>query len=171
MNDTVKFGALVERCALKPKTAQYVLRTSGALSGMPKAGRQGSHRDFTLRQAVQLAICTHLVEGGVALSNAAKIVRYCESEATKHRRANRSEQRIYASKTLDPWFLIVDDGRYCRLWREQLRRDNNLVDEDDYFNIVTGKRHAASPLKLTRYQVNVTELEYRLWAWIGRTNP
>lgn len=159
----IRFGRLVETCGLKPKTAQYVLRTPGALNGMPQSGRQGSHREFSLRQAVQLAICTLLVEGGVELTTSARIVRYCENQIKKLNRFSRADGRAYFSNVTDPWLLCVDDRQYCKLWREQIRRGDAWADkDDDYFNVLSGKHEPASPLRMTRYEINLTQLEHRL---------
>lgn len=72
----LKLADILSRARLDESTAKYVLRND-YLADMPRAGKQGRHREFTLDQAIRLSICTELVGWGVPLVNAAKALDYC----------------------------------------------------------------------------------------------
>ena len=84
MSRDLKFAEVVKHARLDADRAQYALKHPEYLEKMPIAGSQGLHRTFTWRQAVRLAICTHLVSA----RNSAEEGR---SGAAIHRSANHED--------------------------------------------------------------------------------
>lgn len=160
----MKFGDLVQSARLQPKTAQYVLRTKGGLTGMPKAGTQGSHRDFSLRQAFQLALCTRLVMAGIAIPKAAKVVTYCEKLIPRMGPTKSKNGLLYSSSQSDPWLLRILEDRYCQLWRDRYGEENDLSSETDHFDLSTGKTVSMDlDEHIGLFQWNLTSLEAKLF--------
>jgi len=119
MNTVLKFGEIVKRARLDADRTHYILKR---LAGMPKAGSQGVHRIFTLRQALRLAICTHLISAGATLSRANSLVAYCEKRAREVDSQHEISQKGF--QYLAPgglhWFLDILDGRFAKCWRSPL---------------------------------------------------
>lgn len=160
----MKFGDLVRSARLQPKTAQYVLRTKGGLTGMPKAGTQGSHRDFSLRQAFQLALCTRLVMAGIAIPKAAKVVGYCEKLVPRMGPTKSKNGLLYSSSPSDPWLLRILEDRYCQLWRDRYGEENDNASDVDYFDLATEKTgYTEVDDCIGLFQWNLTGLESKLF--------
>jgi hypothetical protein len=69
MDEFFKYGTIVDRCRLKETTARYAA-ANGLGGRIPEGGKQGRHREFSLEEAMWLALNTHLIMGGASLSQA-----------------------------------------------------------------------------------------------------
>lgn len=61
---TLRFGEIVERSQLETAKANYALKQSEHLRGMPEAGASGRHRQFTPWQAFKLVVFCMLSDYG-----------------------------------------------------------------------------------------------------------
>lgn len=128
----LKLNQIIRRGSLRVATAQYALKNPQLLKGMPKAGSQGLHREFTVQQATRLAICCHLVMGGVPLAKAGPFMDVAEKRVRTLLKLKGKEPIDYTvqSDTM-PWVLEVLDGKFFRIWRGD--RDTRLIHSGQYW--------------------------------------
>lgn len=143
MKHELRFRGVIQRGRLDPDRAQYVLKHLPL--AMPKAGSQGRHRVFTIRQAVRLAIATHLVGGGVPVKMVGRLVLFCERivrERTRHKAKTKTSREfsLYDAPDGEHWFVEVRDGR-----RASCRQQ------------VQVKQHEDPPPHVIRVPFNTTE--------------
>ncbi len=163
MMKRLKFSKVVKRARLDVSTAQYALKHPEYLKGMPKAGSQGSHREFSLQQAVRLAICTHMTMAGVPLKHAGKIVDFCEHQIRCDQPELFGRRVTYRRIDFSEWAVEVLDATMVRVWSEGLRK---YVGDPTwaYLDLDSGrvKRTQGKAEELVRVELNLTELERKL---------
>lgn len=161
VSETIKFTDVIKRAQIDRSSAQHALKHPEHLLGMPEAGTQGVHRMFSLEQAMALAICVHMLKIGVPLARAGQIVEFCRKRIKRFAAPADRKSRPYRSEILDPWKLTVLDQRYVRLWREQLARESDRNDKDEFVNIVTGEVDVVLDGSIET-TLNLTKLESHL---------
>lgn len=160
--DHLKFGDIVRRARLDPDRTQYVLKR---LTGMPKAGSQGVHRSFNLRQAMRLAICTLLAGAGVSLKRAGAIASHCEQRVRDSGDEEAQNGLQYSAPGGLHWMLDVLDGRFARCWREHYRELRStpirieFTTRETYFEIESGNVLSQVPEPMTVQRIDLTLLE------------
>lgn len=159
----LKFHDVVRKGRLDHDSAQYILKHPECLAGMPKAGTQGTHRLFARQQAMNLAICTHVMKMGLTLKMAAMVVAFCQKSIRRLKSPTDRQERQYASDFDDPWILTIVEGRYFRLWRNKLAKDSHLTSEDDFFDVFTKQTEVLGVSGLTETKLNLTKLESFIW--------
>ena len=172
----LKFRDVIQRGRLDPDRAQYVLKHFPL--AMPEAGSQGRHRVFTVPQAVQLAIATHLVGGGIPVKLVGPMVSYCERTVRKARTSQKARTRessailLYDARDGEHWFLEIRDGRWALCW-QQVQEKQEKQEKGPrakgiripfstarvYFEIRGDQTAVKSPVPLIRQLVDLTELE------------
>ena len=172
---TSKFSDIVRRAKLDRSTAAYVLKHPENLPGMPEAGSQGLHREFSVRQAVRFAICTHLVMAGVPLKLAGNAALLCDkrrkelgsgrsvrrSHSRRRPPPSKAERESYQREpNEDPWVLRLEDGHWMRVWREDYR--GGFAGHDECVDISTGEWELMPGEAFTVFELNLTLLEWRL---------
>ncbi len=94
-------------CTIRAQDAAIV-------GGLPEAGSQGKHRQFSVTQAVRLAIHTQLVMSGMILDVAVKAMKYCDGIVKSF---TKPQQQI--SYILDnpqyKWLVTIQESRYVNL--------------------------------------------------------
>lgn len=108
--DTFKFSEVVTRAGLSPFTSQYVLKHPDSLPNMPKGGKQGVHRVFSVEQAFRFALCTLLVQSGVPLKRAGEAVRHCLDTARRHLNNWRKGLVPFEAINGATWAVLVAGG-------------------------------------------------------------
>lgn len=158
MSGELKFSDILKRGRLDESTAQYALK-SEELKKMPKAGRQGLHRKFSVSQAVRLSVCTHLTMLGVPLRKAAKVVRFCEYQVRATNVDHFDRPLSYERSYNVPWILEIYDGRFVRVWCGDL--DDDYPARWTYLDLKNGRtvkmKHA--PDALVSVEFDLTKLE------------
>ncbi len=170
---TLKFNDIVTAADLRPKTAQYLLRSPQYLPKMPGAGTPGVHRQFTPCQARRLAICTRLLQAGIASKYVWPVTRMCETQVVKMEGRKAAALDLFLAPGTDPWKLIVLDDRFARVWREGLP-GAHFYNEDEFLDIVTNEceyrcAEEEGVYELSRYVLNLTVLERRLLRMAGES--
>lgn len=117
MNEkSFKLREIIERARLADSTAQYILKHPDVLTGMPEGGKQGVHRVFKLDQAFRFALCCQLVQAGVPLRNATKIVQSCFDAERKHSGTRQKASSLFRVANWNKrWTGLVADGRFFQL--------------------------------------------------------
>ena len=172
----LKFRDVIHRGRLDPDRVQYVLKNLPL--AMPEAGSQGRHRVFTVRQAVQLVIATHLAGGGIPVKFVGPLVSYCErtvrkaGTSQKARTKASSAMLFYHARDGEHWFLEIRDGRWALCW-QQVQEKQEKQEKDPqpkgiripfrtarpYFEIPGDQTAVKSPAPLMQQLVDLTELE------------
>jgi len=173
--DMLKFNDIVTRAELNGSTAAYALKHPEHLAGMPEAGSQGRHREFSVRQAVRLSICVHLVMAGVSLTLAGKAAALCDKRRKElgsgrpvrrgaSRRAptpTKEERESYLREpNEDPWILRLQDGHWMRVWRDDYR--GGFAGHGEFVDIRTGEWESMPGDRFTVFELNLSMLEWVL---------
>lgn len=162
MEIELKFRDIVTRTALHAQTAQYVLKHPDALTGMPTAGTQGAHRRFTLKQAVRLATCTHLVSSGVALLRAGEVVDFIERRVRMLSKKTEQGIHLYDSQLKTPWLLKVADSNWFTVWNADAQ--HRFAEKADWFAIDEHQTPTVEEaiVAIARVEINLTLIVKRL---------
>lgn len=165
----LKFAEVVERAGVDAQTAQYALKHPAHLPGMPEAGSQGCHRTFTLRQAMQLAICTLLMKAGVPLRDAGALVRHCEEQAARSARGQKG--LVYEAKQDQFWHLDILDARYAICWQGPRVGPHELLagileqkplKGRTFVDLQTNGTCTHVPTPVMHHRIHLTEVESRI---------
>lgn len=159
MDSDLKFSDIVKRARLHESTAQYTLKQhAGGLPGMPKAGSQGLHRQFSVPQAMRLAIGTHMVMLGIPLRAAVKVVRFCEAQVRAAFVEQFDRPVTYQYGWSGSWGLEVFDGNLVRVVYSDV---DETLGERNFYDISKGRvlKGLAIPNWLVRVELNLSELE------------
>ena len=178
----LKFRDVIQRGRLDADRTQYALKHLPL--AMPEAGSQGRHRVFTVRQAVQLAIATNLVGGGIPVKLVGPVVSYCERTVRKARTSQKARTKassamlLYDARDGEHWFLEIRDGRWALCW-QQVKEKQEVQEKQQeqhevpqpkgfripfataraYFEIQAGQTAVKSPAPLMRQLLDLTDLE------------
>ena len=169
----LKFRDVIHRGRLDPDRVQYVLKHLSL--AMPEAGSQGRHRVFTVRQAVQLVIATHLAGGGIPVKFVGPLVSYCERTVRKARTSQKARTKassamlFYHARDGEHWFLEIRDGRWALCWQQVQEKQEKgprakgiripFRTARAYFEIRGDQTAVKSPVPLIRQLLDLTELE------------
>jgi hypothetical protein len=149
LDEVVKYGRLDR------STVRYVLQSSHHLSGMPKAGSPGRHRQFTVDQAVKLALCAHLQCAGVPLKHAGEIWKYLQRELKKETFA----REFPPERSLAPWILTIWDGVYLKL---DCGGEKRIPARNGRFHISSKSIAQVVRKPLATYSLNLSRLRHEL---------
>lgn len=159
----LKLSNIVEYGRLNLYTAQHVLK-HGGLPGIPDAGRQGVHREFSLDQAVRFALATKLVMAGVPVKYVARVVGFCEKHVRAYSTDWKVGPRLYKSTASDPWRLQMRDEHLVQVSR---RKDHQHFPYERYYafakdEVVSCQETPKDVYPISEHWINVTLLEQEL---------
>lgn len=112
MDDSLKLDDIVRYGKVDRSTARYVLQFPGILPGMPATGSSGKHRTFTIRQALNLAICAHLQMAGVPLREAAAALQWIQKQLVAR---GLGDQGLPPHDGKTSWILTIEDHDFLML--------------------------------------------------------
>jgi hypothetical protein len=139
MPDTLKFSEILHRANLNTYTAQHVLKVAGPVLGLPAGGVQGSHRRFTLGQAVHFALATKLTMAGVNVRHLAAIVALCERRVWRPGKRPPTDRPLYQQDPKRPWQLVIVEDDLVQLRREQSARNYDHDAPEEHYSLAARK--------------------------------
>jgi hypothetical protein len=159
---------VVARAELNRRTARYVLDRAKSLKVRHAAG-QGEHRQFSVDEAIRLAMCTRFVMFGVPLPMAEHVTEQCEQEFVRsvHFPRLQPTPHLFWSEDRDsPWRLRLVNGRLLEVWQHPNEPTSYFSPEIDgeYYDLVERKTVGLSdaPPHLPRVEWSLTDLAVEL---------
>jgi hypothetical protein len=135
----LKFSEIVRRASLNTYTSQHVLKRVGEALGLPIAGRQGEHREFSLYQAVRFAVAVKLSMGGVNVRHLPALLELCERRVWSGRKSPPPDLPLYQQDPKRPWCLEIIEDDLVQVQRSQGPRHLDHHDPAAHYSLAAGK--------------------------------